>query len=194
MGVFWIGCPDSSTGRLCHFVLNAGQVKCLATKAKPGSASPFLLPAFLLCSQCHGASGSTALCCALSWKKGPWTQLSKLIMIRNVHLFLKKQQKVANVECIVSFCLQLSRNTIETSTVPATCLLYHLHPPGASGGRQPHEISLPNRFFLFCFKGNKENKCIIIYGRTCALPIRTGALQMGQAIHVWILRKSKWLM
>lgn len=47
---------------------------------------------------------------------------------------------------------------------------------------------------FFCSKGNKENKCITTCGRTCVLLIKTGALRMGQAIHVWILRKSKWLM
>lgn len=45
-----------------------------------------------------------------------------------------------------------------------------------------------------CSKGNKENKCITTCGRTCVLLIKTGALRTGQAIHVWILRKSKWLM
>lgn len=133
--VLWSGCPDRGTCRLCHLVLNAGQVKCIATKAKPGPASP--LPAFLLRSQCHGAHGSTALCLALSCETGPWTQIPKLPTMRNVHLFLKKQQKVANVECVVSSCLQLSTNNIEKSSVSETCLLYHLRPPGVSEGRPP---------------------------------------------------------
>lgn len=64
-----------------------------------------------------------------------------------------------------------------------SCLLFHLW-----GQRQ---VSLID---FFCSKGNKENKCITTCGRTCVLLIRTGALRMGQAIHVWILRKSKWLM
>lgn len=47
---------------------------------------------------------------------------------------------------------------------------------------------------FLCSKGNKGNKCITTCGRTCVLLIKTGALRTGQAIHVWILRKSKWLM
>ena len=109
----------------------------------------FLIPTFLLCSQYHGAPGSKALCRALSCKRGPWTQLPKRPVMRNVHLFLKKQQEVGSLEWLVSSCLQLSTNTTEISSVSKTCLFYHLHPLSVSGGRKPHEISLPNRFFFF---------------------------------------------
>lgn len=140
------------------------------------------------------ASGSTASCWVLVLKNGTLHPASQIPRDEKCSLAcLKKQQNVANVKDLFSSCSQLSTNNTETLSVSKTCLLYRLCPPGASAGRDPHEISLLIDFFTFCFKGNKENKCIIIYGRTCALPIRTGASRTGQAIHVWIPRKSKWL-
>lgn len=145
-------CPARGTGRLCHFVLHVGQVKYFATHAEPGPASLFPSPCFSPVLKAPSCLWLQCIVLDLVLKNGTLHPASQIPHDDKCSLAcLKKQQNPANVKDLFSSCLQLSTNNTEISGVSETCLLYHPRPPGASAGRDPHEISLPNRFFCFLF-------------------------------------------